>query len=462
MIPSMDRQDEFRRRLVARLLAAANATSVGVAVAATSAAAATSTACGTAIGGDPDQSTTNGDSGSTGGTGGVGGALGTGGAGTGGTGGGGLGTGGLGTGGLGTGGLGTGGGGGSGGDIIIPQDAALPDANMKTRRCVQPNGGMPCATGAEVEVGAYFDEICQQFQEIVVSVSSGPEVEGASCCYELTVRPGDFFECGGYVGRAFLVEGDFVKAVARKGGGWTTGPSPSAKDLDDRTRRALADAWAIDGLFEHASVATFARFAIQLLALGAPSRLLHETLSAGRDEIRHAELCFALASAYAGEPLEPDEFPIGDQIPLQRSLEDMVTETVIEGCIGETLAAMQAAEQLALATDPAVVESLESTVEDETRHAELAWRVTAWAIETGGEKTWAAVARVFDGFRPPPTPKEDLEGVDLEAFAAHGRLTADQARRAALDALDNVVRPCARALLRASAPASRRFDAAQL
>jgi len=269
----------------------------------------------------------------------------------------------------------------------------------------------------------------------------GPKRVGAACCYDVYVK------CFVYVGRAFLVDEGLLKAAVRKGPGWRTGPSPCTDGLSPKTRRALTDAWVKDGLFEHASVATFARFAMQLLAVGAPSRLLHETLAAGRDEIRHAELCFALASAYAGEPLEPDRFPIDDDVRVNTDLVAIVEETIVEGCIGETLAALQAAEQARRASDPAVVASLVSTVEDETRHAELAWRVAAWALEVGGERVRRAVQRTFADFRPPDAPVIDLEGVSGDDFVAHGRLTPEEARETALEALERIVRPCAAALL---------------
>jgi hypothetical protein len=276
----------------------------------------------------------------------------------------------------------------------------------------------------------------------VHSVSSGPTLENGQCCYDMLIT-----NSACYVGRAFLVEDGFLKSTVREGGDWSYGPSPLVSTLDEKTRHALAEAWAKDGLFEHASVATFARFAIQLLSVGAPARLLHETLAAGRDEVRHAELCFALASAYAGHALEADCFPIGDELHVDRSLAEIVTETVVEGCIGETLAALQAAAQLELASEPAVVAALASTIEDESRHAELAWRVVAWAVRSGGPEVRAAAARAFAGFRPPNPPCIDLDGVCLASFAAHGRLTPEHARAVALDALDHVVRPCAAALL---------------
>jgi hypothetical protein len=265
--------------------------------------------------------------------------------------------------------------------------------------------------------------------------------DGSACCYEIR------YDCFVYVGRAFLSEEGLVRATHRRGAGWMFGPAPDVSSLSSATRRALAAAWVKDGLFEHASVGTFSRFALQLLALGAPAELLHETLAAARDEVRHAELCFALASAYAGEPLEPDALPVPTPLPLDARLVDMVVETVIEGCIGETLAAAQAMDQLAVARDPAVRHSLESTLEDETRHAELAWKVVAWALEKGGDPVRRAVERAFTGFRTPETPFIDLAGASVSDLEAHGRLLPHAARASALEALYRVVRPCAAALL---------------
>ena len=278
--------------------------------------------------------------------------------------------------------------------------------------------------------------------ERIANVGTPSVVDGA-CCYDLLVRQ---FECV-YVGRAFLVDDVLVRSTVRAGGGWQYGPAPDVAALSRATRDALAEAWLKDAAFEHASVATFARFALQLLTAGAPAELLHATMAAGNDEIRHAELCFTLASAYAGEPLEPDAFPLGDSVPLQRELTEIVAETIVEGCIGETLAALQAQAQLAITTDPAVLESLRATVEDETRHAELAWRVTAWALAVGGPTVRRVAERAFAEFEPPKAPAIELDGVDLDAFAAHGRLTPDVARAVALEAIALVVRPCAAALL---------------
>ena len=330
---------------------------------------------------------------------------------------------------------------GSAGAAGAPDDAGIGGSGGELDAGLGPSGE-PCPVGAAVP--PLFEKCSFHGESLhVVAVNGGPVVENGQCCYDLLVT----YPFCGYVGRAFLVEGDMIKARVRKGAGWTLPLAPQIDHLSAATRRALADAWVKDGLFEHASVATFSRFAIQLMSVGAPARLLHETLAAGRDEVRHAELCFALASAYAGEPLEPDDFPVAGQLPIDRELTAIVAETVVEGCIGETLAAVQAQAQLAITTDPAVRAALEATVEDETRHAELAWKVVAWAVRRGGAPVRAVVERAFSEFRAPPAPTLDLGAVNLQHFAEHGRLTPEHARALALEALATVVRPCAAGLL---------------
>ncbi|MFZ5897429.1 MAG: hypothetical protein ACOY0T_40625 [Myxococcota bacterium] len=70
-------------------------------------------------------------------------------------------------------------------------------------------------------------------------------------------------------------------------------------------RNALSDEWARAACFEHASIASFNRFSLELLALGAPGDLVERANRAALDEVRHARLCFALASVYAGDDFGP-------------------------------------------------------------------------------------------------------------------------------------------------------------
>jgi hypothetical protein len=267
---------------------------------------------------------------------------------------------------------------------------------------------------------------------------------------------------GPCMGRPFLVGAEARTAAAERADrGWTQsglgpdveGLTPSHPSESDRAplppeaRDALARAWEADGLLEHASIAAFSRFALDLLAVGAPADLIAAALAAAADEVRHARLCFALSRRYSGDAIAPLPFPFGGAVEVHGSLAELAAATAREGCIGETLSATVAGEQLARATDPAVRRALATITEDESRHAELGWRTVAWAIERGGEEVRSAVEAVFaeaDRYLPSP---EALPEVPAAALAAHGRLDPEEARVALLRALDEVIRPCAQALL---------------
>jgi hypothetical protein len=147
-----------------------------------------------------------------------------------------------------------------------------------------------------------------------------------------------------------------------------------------RVRARLAEHWTAIGLMEHASIAAFARFSLQLLALGAPADLVEQSNQALADELQHTELAFALASAYGGGAVGPGPLAIDGSLE-EQSLEAIVRLVVVEGCIGETVAALEAREAAAHAMDPVVRAALERIADDEAGHAALAWRTLRWATE---------------------------------------------------------------------------------
>jgi hypothetical protein len=135
--------------------------------------------------------------------------------------------------------------------------------------------------------------------------------------------------------------------------------------------------------------------------------------------------------------------------PLHRaiSLAEAAAAAVREGCIGETVAALLAAEQARGARDADVRAALEKIAGDEARHAELAWRFVAWAADRGGSEVRAAVARAFaEGFAAIPLPAAQTEGVDAAAWVAFGRLGEEATFDVAHAAIRDVIAPCATAL----------------
>ncbi|MFO0619248.1 MAG: ferritin-like domain-containing protein [Polyangiaceae bacterium] len=298
---------------------------------------------------------------------------------------------------------------------------------------VAPPGGCP----AEKDALQYFS-VCTNSGCAVESVDSGPMVSGDQCCYAVHAT-----FCG--VGRPFVVDGEISVARVVPRDAWRRGPRPSVTGLSAEERDELARAWRRDALLEHASIASFARFALDLLALGAPADLVADAHRAALDEIAHAELCFALASAYDGAPTDPGLLRVvGGEEARANDLIALAVSTFEEGCIGETAAALVAAEQLGRASDSAVRAALTRIAEDESRHAELAWRTLAWAVRAGGREVVGALVGALDRATSRSAPA--VEATPRARLQAHGGL--DESRRQAIvcEVLRDIVAPALSAL----------------
>lgn len=207
------------------------------------------------------------------------------------------------------------------------------------------------------------------------SETCGPMWVGEACCVmvEAFLEEDDVD-----VGRPFLVRARPRIAPPTLRGDWSADLCPAP--VPSAARAAVVARWTAAGRMEHASVAAFSRFSLALLHHGAPADLVRDTHIAALDEVRHAEVCFALASAIGGVPVGPGDLDVSSSLDGELDLAQITRTLVAEGCVGETLAALEAAEAARLATDPVVQQVLQGIAEDETRHAALAWRTLAWLL----------------------------------------------------------------------------------
>ena len=169
---------------------------------------------------------------------------------------------------------------------------------------------------------------------------------------------------------------------------------------------ALAERFLIDAQFEHASIAAFARASLQLVALGAPADLVRDTHAAALDEVHHARTCLALARRRGAPCVGPGPLPL-DAAPIAWSVTALVTEAFHGGCVGETRAALELRARAALG-DEVEREALLRMADDEERHAELAFRTVAWALDALGPEAHAALRAA----------KRDVRGARDEAVTA--------------------------------------------
>jgi hypothetical protein len=185
-----------------------------------------------------------------------------------------------------------------------------------------------------------------------------------------------------------------------------------------------AAAWLVRAAHdEAASVHAFVALARELQAHGAPQELLAWVEAARRDEERHAEVVGRLARAYGGEPAEP----VIEAVPV-RELLAIAVENAVEGCVGETWAALMAAHQARAAAVGVVREVYAGIAVDEARHAELAWALDAWLMRqlNAGERAMVAAARAAAVRRLAAVLADSSDEPALLALGVPGRARAQE------------------------------------
>ena len=217
--------------------------------------------------------------------------------------------------------------------------------------------------------------------------------------------------------------------------------------LPEAARRSIVEHWTRAAQMEHASVASFGRFSLQLLAVGAPPSLIEDAHRAALDEIKHAELCFSIATVYAGHSIGPGPLPIDERALTGWDLQSVAVGTVEEGCVGETIAAIEAQAAAELTHDDAVRAVYQRISEDESRHAELAWRFVRWAAELGGAPVRNVLREAFERTIERFERAAPLESIHEQRLEAHGILSERRKQALRAQIMREVIRPALMQLL---------------
>jgi hypothetical protein len=132
---------------------------------------------------------------------------------------------------------------------------------------------------------------------------------------------------------------------------------------------------------------------------------------------------------------------------------------VREGCIAETVSALQIAVAAERAADLGVAATLRQVADEELRHAELAWAFVAWVWARAGVRERSAIRAAFrDPAAAVPRGPRLATAVDDAVFEAHGLLPRRTQRALAARALRDIVAPASRKLQRgdgATGPGAR-------
>ena len=252
--------------------------------------------------------------------------------------------------------------GGSGGEVdewyTSPCDRAAGEAKAEPDRCdiLDEDQAERCLDALDRMLEAARDGSCLD------------EPVPAVCDDVVTRRDGD--KCyQGDAGRPIRVDGrPLLASVVRSGSAAT--PSPQ--------QRRAGEQWLLVARLEHASVAAFGRVAAQLMAAGAPLELVDDCHRAALDEVHHARLACTVADELLGGSTRFDALPLAPAPSV--SLWDIAQDALLEGCVGEGIAAAEAKLAAELARED-IAEVLAIIAEDEARHAALAWKTLRWALE---------------------------------------------------------------------------------
>ncbi len=308
--------------------------------------------------------------------------------------------------------------------------------------CTQYESGPGCGSQAPLAFA------CQAFED---ACSVDADCPGAYCLYNGSRR-----ECGQVgcpvPGRPFLVgKGPRVAKLAARGD-WFSSEALSREPVhpliasDPALRDELTLAWTEMALMEHASIASFARFALHLLSIGAPPELLAAATRAMQDETRHAQACFALARRYGGQDVGPGALDLRGTLSAC-DFESIVLAAVREGCIGETVAALEASEAAEHCADPSTRQVLEAIAREESEHAELAWRFVAWALRQARPALVEQVRCLFKAAHAGHLATAAATSLRDRTFLAFGVVTPAHRERLTQRAWRETVVPCADALL---------------
>lgn len=176
---------------------------------------------------------------------------------------------------------------------------------------------------------------------------------------------------------------------------------------------------------EYSSAAITQHLVLWLIKLGAPPQLVSDGLRIVQDELDHASLSHAVATA-AGTTDRPALAQ--ERLGLRRTEgRPLVADVALQGvevfCLGETVAVPLFVAMREHCTVPSARTALDRIVRDEVRHRDFGWNLLDWLVDAGGDAMQALVAehlpamlgRVRENYGQPVAVGEAKPGADDDA-----------------------------------------------
>jgi hypothetical protein len=202
-------------------------------------------------------------------------------------------------------------------------------------------------------------------------------------------------------GRRLHRGGQILAPRSAPGNGWLgSAVDREGLHVPEAMRDGIAAQWRENAAKEHASIAAFAHLTLDLMAVGAPARLVKAAQEAAGDECRHAEQAYAIAARMDGRAESPAPFPDAfARRPLcakrEIALAQIAVDALLDGALNEGIASRILARLSRHAATRELCETLSAIASDEARHAKDSWDVVEWCLEAGG----VTVARALEDAR---------------------------------------------------------------
>eukprot|EP01065_Artemidia_motanka_P037687 TRINITY_DN464_c0_g1_i8.p1 TRINITY_DN464_c0_g1~~TRINITY_DN464_c0_g1_i8.p1 ORF type:complete len:436 (+),score=119.87 TRINITY_DN464_c0_g1_i8:69-1376(+) len=217
-------------------------------------------------------------------------------------------------------------------------------------------------------------------------------------------------------------------------------------DAEDTLRSRCARAWLQQADEEQSSVASFAALTLRLMANAAPPPLLDAALQAGRDEIRHADICISVASKLGLSTEATKQVLPEHKLSVTGGAAELASRAFNEGAVGETIAAVCAGLAAEATEVPFIKEAQKVIARDEARHAALAWATAAWAVTSLPDgKEAAARMAVLAGAENQTAKKAVIEDDD-DQLIAFGLVEGGLKQRVTEAAFRGLIQPMAAAI----------------
>ena len=188
-------------------------------------------------------------------------------------------------------------------------------------------------------------------------------------------------------GRQFIVKDRSRKTFSQTcnldgpefAGSWKMGQLPSISP-NNSYNQEIGRRWLEQAELSHAALASFARNTLYLMSLGSTSGLLVTSQESGVDKIKHAKLFYGFASAFLDTDLAPGPLDVEGCLD-ETDLRFITRSLIMDGCIEETIGAIEVRLRANYAEDPAIKAALTQVASEEMNHAQFAWDTLEWILD---------------------------------------------------------------------------------